>query len=41
MLIGGLGELLTQCILATRRAEYDRCVQLGGDAVRKATSALF
>ncbi|MGH3935253.1 MAG: glutamine synthetase family protein [Pseudonocardiaceae bacterium] len=41
VLVGGLGDLLTRCILATRRAEYDRCVQLGDEAVRKATFAIF
>lgn len=41
VLVGGLGDLLTRCILATRRAEYDRCVQMGDDAVRRATFAIF
>jgi glutamine synthetase len=41
VLVGGLGDLLTRCILATRRAEYDRCVQMGDDAVRRATFAVF
>jgi glutamine synthetase len=41
VLVGGLGDLLTRCILALRRAEYDRCVQMGDDAVRRATFAIF
>jgi glutamine synthetase len=41
VLTGGLGDLLTQCILATRRAEYDRCMQMGDDGVRRATFAVF
>jgi glutamine synthetase len=41
VLMDGLGELLARCILATRRAEYDRCVEMGDDAVRAATFAVF
>lgn len=41
VLVGGLGDLLTRCILATRRAEYDRCVEMGDDAVRAATFTTF
>ena len=41
VLVGGLDDLLTRCVLATRRAEYDRCMQMGDDAVRRATFAVF
>jgi glutamine synthetase len=41
VLLDGLGDLLARCILATRRAEYDRCVRMGDDAVRAATFAIF
>ncbi|NMH97418.1 glutamine synthetase family protein [Pseudonocardia acidicola] len=41
VLTDGLGDLMTRCILATRRAEYDRCVRMGDDAVRAATFAIF
>jgi len=41
VLTDGLGDLLTRCILATRRAEYDRCVQMGDDAVRAAMFTVF
>ncbi|MGI9062959.1 MAG: glutamine synthetase family protein [Pseudonocardiaceae bacterium] len=41
VLVDGLGDLLTRCILATRRAEYDRCVRMGDDAVRALTFAIF
>lgn len=41
VLMGGLGELLSRCILATRRAEYDRCVEMGDEAVRRATFSVF
>ncbi len=41
VLVGGLGDLLTRCILATRRAEYERCVEMGDDAVRARTFTTF
>jgi glutamine synthetase len=41
VLMKGLGDLLGRCILATRRAEYDRCVRMGDDAVREATFTTF
>jgi glutamine synthetase len=41
VLAGGMGDLLTRCILATRRAEFERCVQMGDEAVRRATFAVF
>lgn len=41
VLTDGLGELLSRCVLGTRRAEYARCVELGEDAVRKATFSVF
>lgn len=37
----GLGELLARCVLATRRAEYRRCVEMGDEAVRAATFTAF
>jgi hypothetical protein len=37
----GLGDLLARCVLATRRAEYDRCAAMGDDAVRAATFSVF
>lgn len=37
----GLGDLLTRCILATRRSEYARCAQMGDDAVRAVTFEVF
>jgi glutamine synthetase len=41
VLTGGLGDLLTRCILATRRSEYARCVQMGDAAVRTVTFGVF
>ena len=41
VLVDGLGDLLTRCILATRHAEYDRCVRIGDDAVRALTLTTF
>jgi hypothetical protein len=41
VLLDGLGDLLGRCILATRRAEYDHCVQTGDEAVRAATFTTF
>ena len=41
VLMEGLGDLLGRCVLATRRAEYDRCVEMGDDAVRAATFSVF
>jgi glutamine synthetase len=41
VLMKGLGDLLGRCVLATRRAEYDRCVRMGDDAVRVATFTTF
>jgi glutamine synthetase len=41
VLMDGLGDLLGRCVLATRRAEYDRCVEMGDDAVRAATFSVF
>lgn len=41
VLMSGLGELLSRCVLATRRAEYARCVEMGDEAVRRATFAVF
>ncbi len=41
VLMGGLGDLLGRCVLATRRAEYARCVRMGDDAVRAVTFALL
>ncbi len=37
----GLGDLLARCVLATRRAEYERCVRMGDDAVRTVTFGVF
>jgi hypothetical protein len=39
--VDGPSDLLTRCILATRRAEYDRCRRMDDDAVRAATFAIF
>jgi hypothetical protein len=39
--MGGLGDLLGSCVLATRRAEYARCVRMGDEAVRAVTFALL
>ena len=36
-----MGDLLTRCVLATRRAEYARCVRMGDEAVRTVTFALL
>jgi glutamine synthetase len=41
VLMGGLGDLLGRCVLATRRAEYARCVRMGDDEVRAVTFALL
>ncbi|GAA1257966.1 glutamine synthetase family protein [Pseudonocardia aurantiaca] len=41
VLMDGLGDLLGRCVLATRRAEYDRCAGMGDDAVRAATFSVF
>lgn len=41
VLMDGLGDLLARCILATRRAEYERCAAMGDDAVRAATFTVF
>lgn len=41
VLMGGLGDLLGRCVLATRRAEYARCVRMGDDTVRAVTFALL
>jgi glutamine synthetase len=41
VLMTGLGDLLGRCILATRRAEYDRCVRMGDEDVRAATFSTF
>ncbi len=41
VLLGGLGDLLGRCVLATRRAENARCVRMGDDAVRALTFALW
>lgn len=41
VLMDGLGDLLGRCILATRRTEYARCVQMGDEAVRAVTFAIF
>jgi glutamine synthetase len=41
VLMDGLGELLGRCVLATRRAEYEKAVRIGDAAVRAATFAVF
>lgn len=41
VLMDGLGDLLARCVLATRRAEYERCLRMGDDAVRAATFAIL
>lgn len=41
VLMDGLGDLLGRCVLATRRAEFARCVEMGDDAVRGATFSVF
>ena len=41
VLMAGLGDLLARCVLATRRAEYARCTQMGDEAVRRVTFALL
>jgi glutamine synthetase len=41
VIMGGLGDLLGRCVLATRRAEHARCVRMGDEAVRAATFDLF
>jgi glutamine synthetase len=41
VLMKGLGDLLGRCILGTRLAEYDRCAEMGDDAVRAATFTTF
>jgi glutamine synthetase len=41
VLMEGLGELLGRCVLATRRAEFARSVEMGDEAVRRATFAVF
>jgi glutamine synthetase len=41
VLMDGLGDLLSRCILATRRAEYVRCAEMGDEAVRAATFSVF
>ena len=41
VLMDGMGDLLARCVLATRRAEYDRCSAMGADAVRAATFSIF
>jgi glutamine synthetase len=41
VLMGGLGDLLGRCVLATRRAEHARCVRMGDEAVRAVTFALL
>jgi glutamine synthetase len=41
VLMAGLGDLLGRCVLATRRAEYARCTQMGDAAVRRVTFAVL
>jgi hypothetical protein len=41
VLMAGLGDLLGRCVLATRRAEYARCTQMGDEAVRRVTFAVL
>jgi glutamine synthetase len=41
VLMDGMGDPLARCVLATRRAEYDRCSAMGADAVRAATFSIF
>jgi glutamine synthetase len=41
VIMGGLGDLLGRCVLATRRAEHSRCVRMGDEAVRAATFDVF
>ncbi len=41
VLTAGLGDLLARCVLATRRAEYARCTQMGDEAVRRVTFAVL
>jgi len=41
VLMAGLGDLLGRCVLATRRAEYARCTQMGDQAVRRVTFAVL
>lgn len=41
VLMDGLGDLLGRCVLATRRAEYARCVRMGDEDVRRVTFAVL
>ena len=41
VLMDGLGDLLGRCVLATRRAEYTLCAEMGDHAVRAATFSVF
>jgi len=41
VLMDGLGELLGRCVLATRRAEYEKALRIGDAAVRAATFTIF
>lgn len=41
VLMGGLGDLLGRCVLAVRRAEYERCSAMGDDAVRLRTLDIY
>ncbi len=41
VLMDGLGDLLGRCVLATRRAEYARCVRMGDEEVRRMTFAVL